>query len=64
MNHRSKDIRLLTWLTEAWSHLYSFEGLAKAIELSYRLLEQYWLKIHPELEDDDLDQRLGLLQSC
>lgn len=62
MSHRSKDIRLLTWLTEAWSHLYGFEGLAKAIELSYRLLEQYWLKIHPELEDDDLDQRLGLLQ--
>ena len=26
------------------------------------MLEQYWLKIHPELEDDDLDQRLGLLQ--
>ena len=49
MSHRSKDIRLLTWLTEAWSHLYGFEGLAKAIELSYRLLEQYWLKIHPEL---------------
>ena len=26
------------------------------------MLEQFWLKIQPEIEDDDLDQRLGLLQ--
>lgn len=62
LKEKTKDIRLLTWLTEAWSHLYGFEGIARGIELSYNLLEQYWLKIHPELEDDDLDQRLGLLQ--
>ena len=59
---KTKDIRLLPWLTEAWAHLYGFEGIAKGLELSHRMLEQYWLKIHPELEDDDLDQRLGLLQ--
>ncbi len=62
LKEKTKDIRLLTWLTEAWSHLYGFQGIAQGIELSYNLLEQYWLKIHPELEDDDLDQRLGLLQ--
>lgn len=60
--NRTKDIRLLTWLTEAWSHLYGFEGIEKGLELVHRLLEQYWLKIHPMIEDDDLDQRLGLLQ--
>lgn len=26
------------------------------------MLDQYWLNIHPEIEEDDLDQRLGLLQ--
>lgn len=62
LTHKTKDIRLLTWLTEAWSHLYGFEGIEKSLELSHRLLEQYWLKIHPMIEDDDLDQRLGLLQ--
>ena len=60
--HQTKDIRLLTWLSEAWSHLYGFEGIAKSLELAHQMLEQYWLHIHPEIEDDDLDQRLGLLQ--
>lgn len=62
LTNKTKDIRLLTWLTEAWSHLYGFEGVEKSLELTHRLLEQYWLKIHPMIEDDDLDQRLGLLQ--
>lgn len=60
--HKTKDIRLLTWLSESWGHLHGFEGIAKSLELAHRMLEQYWLKIHPEIEDDDLDQRLGLLQ--
>ena len=60
--HKTKDIRLLTWLSEAWANLHGFEGIAKSLELSHRMLEEYWLHIHPEIEDDDLDQRLGLLQ--
>ena len=62
LTHKTKDIRLLTWLSEAWTNIYGFEGVAKSLELSHRMLEEYWLKIHPEIEDDDLDQRLGLLQ--
>ena len=62
LTDKTKDIRLLTWLTEAWTNLYGFEGLIKGLELSHRVLEQFWLKLHPEIEDDDLDQRLGLLQ--
>lgn len=62
LKDKTKDIRLLTWLSEAWANLYGFEGVALGLELSHRMLEQYWLKLHPEIEDDDLDQRLGLLQ--
>lgn len=62
LTEKSKDIRLLTWLTEAWANLYGFEGLVKGLELTHKMLEQFWLKIQPEIEDDDLDQRLGLLQ--
>lgn len=62
LQSKSKDIRLLTWLTEAWANLYGFKGISKSIELSHHLLEQYWLTLHPEVEDDDLDQRIGLLQ--
>ena len=62
LKDKTKDIRLLTWITEAWGNLYGFEGIAQGLELSCRMLDQYWLKMHPEIEDDDLDQRLGLLQ--
>ena len=62
LKDKTKDIRLLTWISEAWANLYGFEGVALGLELSHRMLEQYWLKLHPEIEDDDLDQRLGLLQ--
>lgn len=59
---KTKDIRLLIWLSEAWANLYSFEGIAKSLELSHRMLDNYWLNLHPEIEEDDLDQRIGLLQ--
>ena len=62
LQSKSKDIRLLTWLAEAWANLYGFKGISKSIELSHHLLEQYWLTLHPEVEDGDLDQRIGLLQ--
>ncbi|SEL59543.1 type VI secretion system protein TssA [Acinetobacter sp. DSM 11652] len=62
LTQKSKDIRLLTWLSEAWSQLYGYEGVARSLELSHRMLSNYWKDIHPEIEDDDLDQRLGLLQ--
>lgn len=58
----TKDLRLFTWLLEAWTHLYGFEGTAKAIELTHRSLAEYWIHLHPEIEEDDLDQRIGLLQ--
>ena len=63
LQNKTKDIRLFTWITEAWAHLYGFEGIEKGLTLSYRILEEYWLDLHPLIEeDDDLDQRLGLLQ--
>lgn len=62
LTEQTKDIRLYTWLIEAWSHLYGFEGIARGLELCHRSLMQYWLQLHPEIEEDDLDQRLGLLE--
>ncbi|WP_216934132.1 type VI secretion system protein TssA [Acinetobacter sp. BY484] len=62
LSEKTKDIRLYTWLIEAWSHLYGFEGIARGLELTKESLERYWLTLHPQIEEDDLDQRLGLLQ--
>lgn len=62
LTEKTKDIRLYGWLIEAWSHLYGFEGIAQGLELTQRSLSNFWMLLHPEIEDDDLDQRLGLLQ--
>ena len=62
LRDQTKDIRLYGWLLEAWTNNYGFEGVAKGLELLQRSLETYWLPLHPEIEDEDLDQRLGLLQ--
>ncbi|MGE8537652.1 MAG: type VI secretion system protein TssA [Acinetobacter sp.] len=59
---KTKDLRLYTWLIEAWSHLYGFNGIAKGLELIQKSLDHYWLELHPVIEEDNLDQRLGLLQ--
>lgn len=59
---KTKDIRLLTWLSEAWANLYGYKGIWQGLELSHCMLDQYWSTIHPQIDDGDLDQRLGLLQ--
>lgn len=62
LTEKTKDIRLYTWLMEAWANLYGFDGLNKSLTLTQQSLEAYWLQLFPEIEEDDLDQRLGLLQ--
>jgi len=62
LTEKTKDIRLYSWLMEAWANLYGFAGIAKSLELTQRSLSHFWTLLHPEIEDDDLDQRLGLLQ--
>lgn len=62
LTEKTKDIRLYAWLLEAWTHLYGFEGIARGLELAQRSLGGYWVQLHPEIEADDLDQRIGLIQ--
>lgn len=62
LTEKTKDIRLYSWLIEAWSHFYGFEGIVRGLELTQQSLERYWLTLHPQIEEDDLDQRLGLLK--
>jgi len=40
LQSKSKDIRLLTWINEAWAYLFGFEGISKGLELSHRMLNQ------------------------
>ncbi|OAL79146.1 type VI secretion protein [Acinetobacter sp. SFB] len=62
LTEKTKDIRLYSGLIKAWSNLYGFEGVAKGLELTQRSLSDFWMLLHPKIDGDDLDQRLGLLQ--
>ncbi len=60
---RSKDLHLVFWLTEAWTHLEGFRGFRRGIDLAASLIEEYWEDLHPAIEaDGDLDFRLGPVQ--
>ena len=60
---RSKDLHLVFWLTEAWTHLEGFRGFRRGIDLACSLIEDYWEDLHPAIDEDgDLDFRLGPVQ--
>lgn len=59
---RSKDLQLAAWLAEAMFRRESFAGLAAALRMTAALLEQYWDRLYPELEDGDPEARAAVLQ--
>lgn len=59
---QSKDLRLCLWLCEAMVHRQGFVGLAQGLLITTSVITEYWQTMHPVIEDDDLDQRISLLQ--
>ncbi len=58
---QTKDLRLAVWMTEALAKTKGFEGLATGYSLVAGMLDTFWDDIHPQPEDDDLEQRIGVL---
>ncbi len=56
---QSKDLRVAAWLVEAASKTKHFDGLAAGFELLARLCDNYWDTLHPQIEDNDIEQRVG-----
>jgi type VI secretion system protein ImpA len=56
---RTKDLRLAMWLTEAWAMLDGFAGLDKGLLLCSSLCERYWQALHPQVEQADIEERVG-----
>jgi type VI secretion system protein ImpA len=59
--NKSKDLRVAAWLTEASCKLEGLGGLANGYTLLGRLCETFWNDIHPQSEDGDIEQRVGVL---
>ncbi len=58
---QTKDLRLAVWMTEALAKTKGFEGLTAGYSLVTGLLDTFWDDVHPQPEDDDLEQRIGVL---
>lgn len=61
---RTRDIRLLLILTEAWAHTRGLAGCAAGLTLLSEALTRYWPTLHPALEFDgepDLLMRVSAL---
>lgn len=58
---RTKDLRIVAWLTLASTHLHGIADFADGLKLALTLCEQYWDSIHPRIEvDGDSDPYLRM----
>lgn len=58
---KSKDLRVIAWLTEARGKIGGLAGLSEGYSLLGYLCDAFWNDIHPQPEDDDPEQRVGVL---
>ena len=59
---RSKDLQLAAWLTEAWLVTEGLPGLGRGLGLIQNLIEKFWDTLYPEIEDNDLEMRVGSIE--
>ncbi len=62
LSTRSKDLQIAVWLFEALARLNGFSGVSDGFQIINGLLKEYWENFYPEIEDDDLDYRIGPLE--
>lgn len=61
LSQRTKDLRLVVWLTEALTHTSGFHGMAQGLDLFGRLSDRYWDELHPRPDGGDIEERSGNL---
>ncbi len=54
---KSKDLQLAAYLTEALLQTERFAGLRQGLDLTYRLLNEFWDTVYPLMEDGDRELR-------
>lgn len=62
LTEKTKDIQIAVWMLEALTRTEGFDGLENGLKLVSELLETFWDHVYPEIEDDDLDYRIGPLE--
>ncbi|MVW70272.1 type VI secretion system protein TssA [Bordetella sp. 15P40C-2] len=49
---RTRDIRVMAYLTQAWTEVRGLQGYAQGVTLVADTLERYWEAVHPRLDSD------------
>lgn len=62
LTHKTKDLQIAVWLTEALTKTDGFEGLTSGFKILTGLLMNYWDSVYPEIEAGDLEFRIGVLE--
>ena len=56
---RTKDVRVAVWMIESLAKTRGLAGMAEGYRLLTSLCEAFWLHLHPQVEDDDMEPRIG-----
>ncbi len=59
---KTKDLQIAVWLFEALTVTEGFAGVTMGFKVITGFLRDFWDHVYPELEDDDLDYRVGPLE--
>jgi len=62
LTDKTKDLQIAAWLLESLTMTQGFAGVATGLDFICRLLDQFWASLYPEIDDDDLDYRIGPLE--
>ena len=60
--NKCKDLQIAAWLTEALVITKGFSGLVAGLKILSGFLRDYWEHVYPEIEEDDLDFRIGPIE--
>jgi type VI secretion system protein ImpA len=60
--HRTKDLQLAVWHSEACTRINGFDGLTFGLRLVAGLLDRFWASAYPQIVDDDVDERAAKLE--
>lgn len=58
---QSKDLEIVSWLTEALIRKHGFQGLRDSFELIHGLVESFWDNLYPMPDEDGMETRTSPL---
>ena len=59
---KTKDLQLAVWLAQALLRREGLESFKEALDFVRQLMETFWDTVYPEIEDGDLELRVGPLE--